>query len=377
MEAQAIASNLARLRAEARLSQAELAEKAGLSRLTLGKIERGEVVPRSDTLSDLAESLKVSLSELVTPVRPLVGVRFRAQRRVNTREQVLAHVSRWFYDYNELEDLLEEKRAFVLEPLVGTGRPPQLVAQAARDALELGPKESIRDVCGLLEDRARIKLLLLKRSNDLFYGLSVSPEGGGPAIVVNTWERISVERWIFTTAHELGHLLLHTASYDRNLDVEDKEQEKEADRFASYFLMPRDAFESEWSETYGLRLLDRVMKLKRNFHVSYKTVLFRLVEEEHVSKDVWKFFQVQHRQRFGTTLAKAAEPAALSGGESGFRWNRATEPDGLSPFDFVEDRLHRLVRQALERDMISYGRAAEILGLPLTGMRELAVQWAR
>jgi len=28
------------------------------------------------------------------------------------------------------------------------------------------------------------------------------------------WERLSVERWIFTAAHELGHLLLHLDAYD-------------------------------------------------------------------------------------------------------------------------------------------------------------------
>lgn len=375
MEARVIASNLARLRAEAGLSQAELAERAGLSRLTLGKIERGGVIPRSETLSDLAEGLRVPLAELVTPARPLVGVRFRAQRRVNTREQVLAHVSRWLDAYKELEEVLGDRLQFALASLIDSQLSPPQLAARARDRLDLSPTETIRDVCGLLEDNG-IKVLLLKRSNDSFFGLSVSADGGGPAIVVNTWERISVERWIFTAAHELGHLLLHAKSYDQSLDQEDTAQEKEADRFASHFLMPEPSFRSEWQEAEGLSLLERVMKVKRIFRVSYKTVLYRLVEAGALPKEAWISFQSQHRRRFGSTLRKADEPKKLVEGEFRLDWNSAGEPSSLSPFDFVEDRLSRLVRLALKREAISQGRAAEILGLSRLEMRELAAAWA-
>lgn len=37
--------------------------------------------------------------------------------------------------------------------------------------------------------------------------VAVGIEGGGPAIVVNTNTKITVERWIFTVAHELGSAL--------------------------------------------------------------------------------------------------------------------------------------------------------------------------
>lgn len=56
--------------------------------------------------------------------------------------------------------------------------------------------------------------------------------------MVNTWERSSVERWIFTAAHELGHLLLHFEDYGQGIKEEDKAHEREADAFAAEFLMP-------------------------------------------------------------------------------------------------------------------------------------------
>lgn len=62
-----IAANVARLRLDRQLTQAELAGKAGISRVALGKIERGVVVPRAGALALLAKTLAVPTSELVTP----------------------------------------------------------------------------------------------------------------------------------------------------------------------------------------------------------------------------------------------------------------------------------------------------------------------
>jgi Zn-dependent peptidase ImmA (M78 family)/DNA-binding XRE family transcriptional regulator len=376
MEHQAIATNLARLRADRGLSQADLAEKSGLSRLTLGKIERGEVMPRSETLSELAKALRVDLAELITPVRPLPGVRFRAAKRANSREQILAEVSAWLHAYNDLETATEEVREFKLRGLVGSDSDPKRLAESARTSLGLREGELIRDVSGLLEDHG-VKVLLLKRATEAFFGLSVAAEGGGPAVVVNTWERISVERWIFTAAHELGHLLLHRDAYNRALDEENDHEEKDADRFASHFLMPDSAFVTEWEGAAGLRLLDRVIKVKRIFRVSYKTVLYRAIESGRLFSDAWKIFQVQHKRAFGTALRKVDEPERLAEGEFRLNWNRAGEPEALSPYEFKEDRLSRLVRKALDREVISMGRAAEILRLSRLEMRELTSAWSK
>jgi Zn-dependent peptidase ImmA (M78 family)/transcriptional regulator with XRE-family HTH domain len=375
-EEQTIAANVARLRANADLSQGDLAQAAGLTRLTLGKIERGEVLPRAETISEIARALKVSVRELVTPVRSLTKVRFRAPKRINSREQLLAQVAGWLEGYTSLEQELGDTRDFPLAALAtnGASHGPENLAKLAREQLELSEDEPIRDVCGLLEKNG-VKVHLTVRNTDSFFGLSVAPTDGGPAVVVNKWERISVERWIFTAAHELGHLLLHASSYDRSLDEEDPKQEREADRFASYFLMPEAVFGREWEDTSGLAFLDRVLKVKRIFRVSYKTVLYRLIESKRASGEAWKIFQVQHKRRFGKSLSKIDEPQRLLAGEFRLDWTRAGEPDGLSENDFVEDRLSRLVRRAVEGEVISLGRAAEILGISRIEMRERAAAW--
>jgi Zn-dependent peptidase ImmA (M78 family)/transcriptional regulator with XRE-family HTH domain len=374
---ESIAANVARLRLDRQLTQEELARKAGLSRVALGKIERGAVVPRAQTLADLARALGVSVGDLVTPVRPLETVRFRAHARLHSREQILAEVAKWLEAYSALEAQLGETRPFRFAAEVGraTRGTPVEAAGMARSAVGLGREEPVLDICGLLEENG-VKLLLLEKKSDSYFGLSVGEGDGGPAVVVNTWDRISVERWIFTAAHELGHLLLHPAEYQRDATDLPLRAEREADLFASHFLMPEAAFTKEWDETRGHPLLVRVLKVKRIFRVSYKTVLYRLVESERETKDVWRAFQGQHRSYFGKTLRKTEEPKALEKSEFAWNWSRAGEPEGLSQHDFVEDRLSRLVRQALEQEHISLGRAAEILGFTREEMRKQGREWA-
>ena len=373
-----ISANVARLRLDRGLTQEEVAVKAGLSRLALGRIERGAVVPRASTLNALAKALTVPVGELVTPVRPLSSVRFRAKAQVRSREQILAEVSKWLEAYAWLEAELGRQPAFafaIAQP-GGSGRDSVVVAQAARRAVKLPADAAVRDICGLLE-RGGVKVLLLETKRDSFFGLSVGQADGGPAVVVNTWDRISVERWIFTAAHELGHLLLHPHEYQREATALPEEAERQADEFASEFLMPEAAFGKEWEATSGRSLLSRVLKVKRIFRVSYKTVLYRLVQTKRETPKVWQVFQSQHRAYFGKTLRKADEPQALRKSEFAWNWGRSGEPAGLTRHDFMEDRLHRLVRLAVERKRISLGRAAEILGRGREDMRRLASEWAR
>ena len=375
-DGRSIVENLARLRLDRRLTQEVLAAKAGLSRVALGKIERGAVVPRARTLAKLSNALAVPVGELVTPVGALESVRFRTRARVHGREQILAIVSMWLDAYTRLEADLKQPRLFrfKVEHPSNHAIIPDETAQAARRATRLGPEEAVRDICGLLEENG-VKLLLLETKRDSFFGLSVGAPDGGPAVIVNTWDRISVERWIFTAAHELGHLLLHPSEYRREATELPAQTEREADIFASEFLMPEEAFAPAWNRTRGHPLLVRVLKVKRIFRVSYKTVLYRLVKSGYRTPEVWRTFQRQHRHAFGKTLRKTDEPEALQKSEFAWNWSRSGEPAGLSQHDFVGDRLSRLVRRALEQQKISLGRAAEILGLSREDMREQARGW--
>lgn len=355
-----LAANLRRSRIARGLSQGELADRAELSRVAYRNIETGAAKPRVDTLLRVATMLGVRLEELLSPARTLTHVRFRANKKMSTREDVLVRVARWLDDYRELEELLEQPLRFEFEPLarrLARVKPgPERAAKAgaeARSALGLAARDSIRDVCGLLEDHG-VKMYPIELASAGFFGLSVSNDEGGPAIVVNVWDRITVERWIFTAAHELGHLLLHLPAYDVARAAEDKGEEREADVFASHFLMPEDVFHSEWEQARGLPLVDRVLKVKRIFKVSWRAVLYRAFPED---KDVFRRFPNAYRAMTGKQLGPRDEPMRLPSAE------------------FVTDRRDRLVRAALEQERISLSRAAEIIGISIDKMQERQASW--
>jgi putative transcriptional regulator len=63
----ALGERLRRLRGEAGLTQAELAERAGVGRVTVVRIENGKMYARTETLRRLARALGVTLADLLAP----------------------------------------------------------------------------------------------------------------------------------------------------------------------------------------------------------------------------------------------------------------------------------------------------------------------
>jgi len=381
MDLKIIGANLRRIREAKSLTQSEVADRAGISRTAYRNIENGSSTPKVSTLQNIAASVDVKLQDLFLPVRTLKNVRFRASKKMNSRDNILIEIARWLDDFNGLENLLKNHEVYKFGDLAqklrskkGGDDRAKFAAKAAREILKLEEKEPIHDIAGLLESGG-IKVYSLNLVSDGFFGLSVGENDGGPAIIVNVWERISVERWIFSAAHELGHMLLHLDTYNVEEIAEDEDQETEANVFASYFLMPEKSFKSEWNEASGLFFVDRVFKIKRIFQVSYKTVLCRLSE---ISRDssVWSKFYRAYKIRYGKSLSIADEPKALH--RDKFLQPealRSHEPDSLSPSYFIQDRLYKLVRDAIEKDAITMSRGSEILRINLEDMRNIVSSW--
>ena len=386
MSLETLSCNLQRLRLARGLSQDKLAQAAGISRIAYINIERRQSEPRADTLRALAKALQVRVPELLVEEPALKRVRFRSLKRLKRREQVLVEVGQKLRDFVELESQLnaaESKDFDALRALAARARRRGIpaVAFAMRSHFGLTEHEPVHDICGLLEHQV-IKVLSVNIATDAFLGLSVAEEDGGPAVVVNTWERLPVEHWIFSAAHELAHLLLHLQAYSVDEESEDKDQERDADTFASHFLMPDAVFRREWDSTVGLPLFDRVLKVKRVFRVSWRTVLYRLNEDFSDPirrKRLWIHFSKAYQKRNSKVLLKMDEPEGV--GIDSYRalsdlHKAGPEPAGMDRHDFQSDRLWRLVRQAIMGGNITMARGAEILGIKLNDMRDLAESWA-
>ena len=369
--------NLRRLRAVQGFSEGDLATRTEMSVTAYQRIERGEDEPSAEHLQAIADALKTPIHRLVTPIKKLSSARFRSGELVlELRESILDDVARWIDNFCDIENIVDNHIALKInfsrvrkEAARNKDKCRcRTAAMLVRKELGLGESEPLHNISGLLES-AGIKIGERKFNVDNVFGLSVAAREGGPAIVVNTREGITVERQIFTAAHELGHLVLHPSDYDGQQSEENEEHEREADIFAAAFLIPAEAFWKEWNSNSGLSLSDCVMRVKSIFRVSYKTVLHELSEKIDNVREV---FARDYEHLYGHTLGKTDEPAALSA--SAFRDNQL---DDLKQTDFTPSRLPSLVREAVEHEEITLSRAAEILEISLLTMHDLATSWGK
>jgi len=146
---------------------------------------------------------------------------------------------------------------------------------------------------------------------------------------------------------------------------EDENEVHEADVFAGYFLLPQEGFDKEWNDSYGYNWIDRVLRVKHVFNVSYKTVLRRLIDMRVADNTIYARFSSGYCEKYGIRLKFKEEPCIAND----------TEPDGINRFAFMEDRFNRLIREAVEQEKISVSRAADMLGLTISEMRELMLGW--
>jgi Zn-dependent peptidase ImmA (M78 family)/DNA-binding XRE family transcriptional regulator len=369
MAVENISTNLYRIRKSKNLSMQELADRCNLSRVAYSSIENGKSQPKSSTLIGLASNLDVDIKDLLAGPPKFKSLRFRTNKTMtkqqkNTREQIIYDVARWLKDYNELEEITGISPLSI--PLV-SDKDPEKASKEFRKHLGLDNKEPVEDILGLLSKQG-VKFYLAPFTLKNFFGFSIASNDGGPAVIVNISDSITIERRIFTAAHELGHVLQHSNSFKQDELHEIEQEEHESDLFAGYFLLPDEGFKREWDECKGLNWYEAVLHIKRKYRVSYKTVLHRLIVESNLdAKDVYIQFNIMMARKYNISLKGNIEPLSFN--------DDSIEPDSLSNNDFVEDKLHKLVRSAYEQEKITLSRGAEILRLNMGEMRELNNGW--
>ena len=102
----------------------------------------------------------------------------------------------------------------------------------------------------------------------------------------------SFARVQFTLAHELGHWLLgHMNSDEDSLSVEDyKENEHDANLFASSFLLPRDAFLRDLPSNPNLYVF---IELKKKWRVSIQAMIFRAHYLDRINYNQYQYLMKQ------------------------------------------------------------------------------------
>lgn len=162
------------------------------------------------------------------------------------------------------------------------------------------------DIFSLIHNNDDLTLIFYPMSKRIS-GMCIK-ENNNKIIAVNSNSTYGRQR--FTVAHELYHLF-YQENLDgdiciSNLDSNKSIQEREADRFASYFLAPYDALsyfiKNRLKKKNNEITLEEVVKIEQNFGMSRQATLWRLVNDgylKHKDTDNMKHDIIKTAKKFG------------------------------------------------------------------------------
>jgi Zn-dependent peptidase ImmA (M78 family)/DNA-binding XRE family transcriptional regulator len=250
-----------------RLTGKGLAERAGLSAITISRLEKGDNQPDDSTITKLAEVLGFPASFFFGDDPEEIdtrGTSFRSLSKMSAKERNAA-LSAGSLGL-QLSDWVEER--FNLPPAnlldLSYETDPEAAARSLRQYWGLGERP-VGNMLGLLETHG-VRVFSLSENTASVDAFSFWRDDR-PFVFLNNFK--TAERSIFDTAHELGHLALHKHGGPQS----SRFAEREANMFASAFLMPSQDVKSRMPRliTAGV-----VIKAKARWRVSAMAMAYRL-----------------------------------------------------------------------------------------------------
>jgi Zn-dependent peptidase ImmA (M78 family)/DNA-binding XRE family transcriptional regulator len=253
------------------LTKTELARRVGVDPRAISGFEAGEYPPSDETLARLGDVLKYPKDFFLADdidVPRTEGVSFRSMTRMTSKQRDAAiaagAIAYLLSDWLEREfDLPEVDLPDLREDS------PEVAAASLRQYWGLGERP-IKNMIHLLEAKG-VRVFSLAENSTEVDAYSVW-RGSRPCVFLNTVK--SAERRRFDAAHELAHLVLHKHAAPAGLEAE-----KEANAFASAFLMPEASMKSLGRVTS----LDQIIAFKRKWTVSVAAMAYRLHDLRLVS----------------------------------------------------------------------------------------------
>ena len=307
-----------------------LAEKLNVTPVTISRWEGGHNEPSPSLLAKIAEALEFPIEfflqdDLDEPSTETASFRGLSAMTAKERNAALAAGALAFLFTDWVHERFNLPNPDLLDLGELRGEVPERAARMLREYWGLGERP-IGNMVHLLEAKG-VRVFSLVENTRAVDAFSCWRDEE-PYIFLNTMK--SAERRRFDAAHELGHLVLHKhggASGSR-------ETEREADRFAAAFLMPRaDVI----SQVPFVRSLEHLIRLKKRWRVSVAALAYRLRELEILSD--WHYRQICIQINRRGYNKKEPDPIAP---ETSVVWKKVFEMlwrDGISK-EYIARALH-------------------------------------
>lgn len=260
----------------------------GLSQPNLSKFEKGFDTLSNDLIEKIMKRLDFPiefLSKNISNESNTAHYRKRTTITKKIRTEIEQNYKLIGYLVDEMAESLEWPEFKFPTIDLENGYTPSDVAQHTRRFLRLKPNEPIIDICNTLEVNGII--IVESIAFEKFDGVSFVSDFGYPIIVIN--KNFSNDRKRFTVAHELGHLLMHSANNPLIPAVRKDKLENEANEFASEFLMPESVIKKS---LYSLGLGDLV-ELKRYWRTSMASIARRAYDLGCITKSTYVYFNIE------------------------------------------------------------------------------------
>ena len=267
------------------MKKRELATHIGVTERSVSGYESGTQEPEPGTLAKIAKTLRFPEAfffgdDPEVPTPDVASFRSLSKMTAGLRDSALGAgaiallLNDWIeqrFDLPEpdLPDLGSERAALTnfeaLDKLAlsRSAQAPEAAAEMLRAHWGLG-EQPVKNMIALLESKGvRVYSLAIDAKEvDAFSMWS----GGRPFMFLNTFK--SAERCRFDAAHELGHLVMHQHAHPQGPDLE-----REANAFASAFLMPRASVLAMAPRSITIKSL---IKYKKLWSVSVAALNYRL-----------------------------------------------------------------------------------------------------
>ena len=289
-------------------TQSDLAKLARVTQALISKLESGLTAdPSTETLEALAGALRVPITFLTADERPHGFPQFHYRKRAKLGRKALGsieaqmnirrmHAARLFKSYEP------DKERFPAIDLENNGWTPQQAALHIR-GLWMLPRGPIDNLTAIVEKNGAI-VIQIDFGTNLLDAMSFRIPGLPPLIFMNS--DMPGERYRFTLAHELAHLLLH------NQPETDEDMELQADEFAGEFLMPA----KEIRPYLISPSLGSLARVKPYWKVSIKALCVQCIKLKIITPNQFTGLMVNYSKarysRFGEPFAIPLEqPSAL------------------------------------------------------------------
>ncbi|AIS59224.1 helix-turn-helix domain-containing protein [Listeria ivanovii] len=272
------------------LSRKELADKLSLSEQAIWQYENQYTVPKFEVVNELKKVFNVKAQffyteSFVTNISKVESIAYRAEdreaRKKTKMETTFIDFTSYFLDKFEsklnlqaslLSQLRNESIQLYNTSTEASDRLLQLeiIAENAREKLDVQSNSE------LLYKLELSGIYILEKSMGVSidaYSTWTSQEK--PFIILGNKKKSAVRR-NFDLAHELGHLLLH---YKIDMDSLTKDEhkiiEKEANDFASFFLLPKNQFLKDFLTISKKSNPESYLDLKMKYMVSIGALEYR------------------------------------------------------------------------------------------------------